>query len=103
MSAALADAVHWDTSVVTVYCNECTDSGYYLTTDPISDPHIQWLRWVIASHEEGWNSVIRNGLDVFNTFSCPYELEDPNWEVVTETGEWEEDETLTVTCTKYKN
>merc|ERR1712055_318457 len=75
------------------------DGGAYLTTDPISDPAIQWLRWVVAAHQEGWNAWIRNGHDVFTTFNCPYDVEDPDWEVKIENGTWVKDTTMTVTCT----
>merc|ERR1711979_63389 len=78
---------------------QSVDGGAYLTTDPISDPAIQWLRWVVAGHKDGWNAWIKNGHDVFTTFDCPYNVEDPDWEVKLQNGTWVKDTTMTVECT----
>ena len=95
-----------------------TDQVAYLTSDPISDPAIQWLRWVVAGHQDGWNSWVRNGHDIFTSktwtrlkyvfycveylgFTCPYDFFDHAWEVKVENGTWLHDWNMTVTCTSY--
>jgi len=73
------------------------DNNQYLTPDPMSNPIIYFVKWVISETVGGFNAGIQNNAYT-DGIVCPYEIPD-QWEYEWQ-REWFIDPTLTVTCTR---
>eukprot|EP00088_Acartia_fossae_P006105 TRINITY_DN12796_c0_g1_i2.p1 TRINITY_DN12796_c0_g1~~TRINITY_DN12796_c0_g1_i2.p1 ORF type:complete len:158 (-),score=45.64 TRINITY_DN12796_c0_g1_i2:88-561(-) len=70
-------------------------NGQYLTPDPMSNPIIYTLKWVVSETVGGFNAGIQNNYYI-DGLQCPWDI--PNhWEYEYQ-REWFEDPTLKITC-----
>ena len=73
-------------------------NNQYITPDPMSNPIIYFIKWVVSETVGGFNAGLMN--DAYTNFFCPYEIPD-QWQY--EYGrQWYVDPTLQFKCTKTR-
>ena len=77
-----------------------SDNNQYITPDPMSNPIMYYIKWVVSESVGGFNAGLMNNAYV-DGYNCPYEIPD-QWEY--EYGrQWFVDPTLTFVCTKTRD
>ena len=77
-----------------------SSNNHYLTPDRFSDPlEKNYVKWIVSDTPMGFNGGIQNRVYTEGV-TCPYDIPD-QWEYLWG-GKWEVDETISLTCTKWK-
>ena len=73
-----------------------SDNNQYITPDPMSNPIMYYIKWVVSESVGGFNAGLMN--DAYTDgYNCPYEIPD-QWEYEFQ-RQWFVDPTLKVQCT----
>ena len=76
-----------------------SDNNQYITPDPMSNPIMYYIKWVVSESVGGFNAGLMN--DAYTDgYNCPYEIPD-QWEYEFQ-RQWFVDPTLKVQCTITK-
>merc|ERR1719205_354218 len=51
-----------------------SDNNQYITPDPMSNPIMYYIKWVVSESVGGFNAGLMN--DAYTDFVCPYEIPD---------------------------
>jgi len=76
------------------------DNKQHITPDPMSNPVIYFLKWVVSETVGGFNGGIMND-DYTDGIICPYEIPD-QWQYEYD-RQWFVDPTLRFVCTKFRS
>merc|ERR1712055_53649 len=76
-----------------------SDNKQHITPDPLSNPIIYYIKWVVSETIGGFNAGLMNEKYVYD-LNCPYEMPD-QWEYEYQ-RQWFVDPTLRFTCTKFR-
>jgi len=72
----------------------------HITPDPMSNPVIYYLKWVVSETVGGFNAGLMNE-DYTDGIICPYEIPD-QWQYEYD-RQWFVDPTLRFVCTKFRD
>jgi len=76
-----------------------SSNNQYITPDPMSNPIMYYLKWVVSEMVGGFNAGVMNDAYV-DGYNCPYEIPD-QWQYEYQ-RQWYIDPTLKFTCTKTR-
>merc|ERR1712110_283825 len=76
------------------------DNAQHITPDPMSNPVIYYLKWVVSETVGGFNAGLMND-DYTDGIICPYEIPD-QWQYEYD-RQWFVDPTLRFVCTKFRD
>merc|ERR1711978_569666 len=74
-----------------------SDNNQYITPDPLSNPIMYYIKWVVSESVGGFNAGLQNNAYT-DGYQCPYEIPD-QWEYEYQ-RQWYVDPTLTFKCTQ---
>merc|ERR1711900_82706 len=77
-----------------------SDNNQYITPDPLSNPIMYYIKWVVSESVGGFNAGLQNNAFT-DGYNCPYEIPD-QWEYEYQ-RQWYVDPTLTFKCTKTRD
>ena len=77
-----------------------SDNNQYITPDPLSNPIMYYIKWVVSESVGGFNAGLQNNAYT-DGYNCPYEIPD-QWEYEYQ-RQWYVDPTLTFKCTKTRD
>merc|ERR1711997_1232405 len=75
-------------------------NSQHITPDPMSNPVIYYLKWVVSETVGGFNAGLMNE-DYTDGIICPYEIPD-QWQYEYD-RQWFVDPTLRFVCTKFRD
>jgi len=76
-----------------------SDNKQHITPDPMSNPIIYFVKWVVSETVGGFNAGIMND-EYTDGINCPYEIPD-QWQYQYD-RQWFVDPTLRVRCSKFR-
>ena len=77
-----------------------SDANLFLTPDPMSNPIMYYIKWVVSEGVNGFNSILKN--DAYTDgICCPYDFDLEGQWMYHYKGEWYNDPTLQVKCTDF--